>query len=577
MIWHPVWDPQRSTYFGEETAMLWARHGLKRVGDLLASTRIMSAAAFRQQFPTLDPQPLNAIRSHIPPQWDTALRDGTAAVWDESCVPADLLVDIEDDDTSHRQRVAVTVPLTMAQRPDAPVHKLRIRHVYRAMKAADFTIPRVFNPNAGAAARHLHWFADVDAHGRNQTISRAIRKIRHPAVPGYMSEVAFNVAFSGMRFGPNKRALAHRDTCPCGSGHPETIEHTFKDCVRSSAIWRRVTDAWRATTGETKLDPTNPRTVLMGDRSAHWLDETEEAEFAGLEEPWAVIHKTTLWTIFEERNKDAAPHARPRRSAAQLLQKIEAITEQLASDRWRAACQARRSDGGRSMTAFRKRWQAPGIATIRDDGGANCVKIVVFMNAASRLRWLSGTRRTQQNAPPDPLPHDTISIYTDGSAVPRKLGHPPPPAGYGLKAVTGGVGPEHVGGHEVYEECGQINARSGEHPHVLTTTSNLAELVAFTRAVDWAHANRLACGKPICIRYDSMYAAHIATGIWKAKKHKPMAQAARQAWARLKRSKEGRAWMKHVRGHTGNQWNEHADSLAGQGRGGKSVKRYFGG
>ena len=32
--------------------------------------------------------------------------------------------------------------------------------------------------------------------------------------------------------------------------------------------------------------------------------------------------------------------------------------------------------------------------------------------------------------------------------------------------------------------------------HVLTTTSNLAELVAFTRAVDWAHANRLACGKP---------------------------------------------------------------------------------
>ena len=131
--------------------------------------------------------------------------------------------------------------------------------------------------------------------------------------------------------------------------------------------------------------------------------------------------------------------------------------------------------------------------------------------------------------------------------------------------------------HSLYEECGQINARSREHPHVLTTTSNLAELVAFTRAVDWAHANRLACGKPICIRYDSMYAAHIATGIWKAKKHKPMAQAARQAWARLKRSKEGRAWMKHVRGHTGNQWNEHADSLAGQGRGGKSVKRYFGG
>ena len=93
-------------------------------------------------------------------------------------------------------------------------------------------------------------------------------------------------------------------------------------------------------------------------------------------------------------------------------------------------------------------------------------------------------------------------------------------------------------------------------------------------AVNWAHANRLAQGKPVCIRYDSMYAAHIATGLWKAKKHKPMAAAARQAWARLKRSREGQAWMAHVKGHTGNQWNERADRLAAQGRGGKSIKRY---
>ena len=64
----------------------------------------------------------------------------------------------------------------------------------------------------------------------------------------------------------------------------------------------------------------------------------------------------------------------------------------------------------------------------------------MFMRAANPLHWLSGTRRTQQNAPPDPLPHDTISIYMDGSAIPHKRDHPPPPARYGLKAVTGGVG-----------------------------------------------------------------------------------------------------------------------------------------
>ena len=106
-------------------------------------------------------------------------------------------------------------------------------------------------------------------------------------------------------------------------------------------------------------------------------------------------------------------------------------------------------------------------------------------------------------------------------------------------------------------------------------TSNLAEFVGFTRAVNWAHANRLAQGKSVCIRYDSMYAAHIATGLWKAKKHKPMAAAARQAWARLKRSREGQAWMAHVKGHTGNQWNERADRLAAQGRGGNWLSPDF--
>ena len=86
---------------------------------------------------------------------------------------------------------------------------------------------------------------------------------------------------------------------------------------------------------------------------------------------------------------------------------------------------------------------------------------------------------------------------------------------------------------------------------------------------------RVPRDKPIFIRYDSMYAAHFATGIWKAKKHKPMAAAARRAWARLKRSREGRAWMAHVKGHAGNLWNERERTdRAGQGRVGKSFKRY---
>ena len=82
----------------------------------------------------------------------------------------------------------------------------------------------------------------------------------------------------------------------------------------------------------------------------------------------------------------------------------------------------------------------------------------------------------------------------------------------------------------------------------------MAELVAFTRALQWAHSHSRARGQPVCIRYNSEYAARIATGAWKAKKHKAFAEEARRAWAQLKRDRSGQAWMQHV-------WHEDADYL----------------
>ena len=48
------------------------------------------------------------------------------------------------------------------------------------------------------------------------------------------------------------------------------------------------------------------------------------------------------------------------------------------------------------------------------------------------------------------------------------------------------------------------------------------------------------------MRYYSEYAARIATGAWKARKHKAMAEEAIRAWAALKRSNGGRVWMRHT-------------------------------
>ena len=86
--------------------------------------------------------------------------------------------------------------------------------------------------------------------------------------------------------------------------------------------------------------------------------------------------------------------------------------------------------------------------------------------------------------------------------------------------------------------CGQITTAT---PGVKTVTENLAALVAFTRALLRAAQDPLAnpilargqADRPICIRYANQYAAMIATGVWKPKKHKAMAEKARQAWKRL--------------------------------------------
>ena len=228
------------------------------------------------------------------------------------------------------------------------------------------------------------------------------------------------------------------------------------------------------------------------------------------------------------------------------------------------ACGSRRQkrrDGGQAIGRFRKLWEAAGLVVITGD---TAVQLVLLMRAATRSRWrrrATSTRdfRNQQHAPPEPPPADMIHVYVAGDADVRKLGRPPPPAGYGAVAATGGT--------RVFELAGQIVAR--HTPNVRTTTQNLSDLVSFARAVRWAAQHFTARDKPICVRYNSEYAARIATGAWKAKKHKAMAEEARQAWAQLKRTSGGRAWMRHV--PTQDATYMAARRLAKAGKGGASI------
>ena len=114
---------------------------------------------------------------------------------------------------------------------------------------------------------------------------------------------ARQVALDALPFGPSKRSLCGRDTCPCGSGAHETAIHTFATCTRSRLLWFYVLRAWRTVTGETKVRETDIKLIIFGSRDHTWLDEHEQGEWAGLEAPFAILHKVTIHvqTILEKK------------------------------------------------------------------------------------------------------------------------------------------------------------------------------------------------------------------------------------------------------------------------------------
>jgi ribonuclease HI len=118
-------------------------------------------------------------------------------------------------------------------------------------------------------------------------------------------------------------------------------------------------------------------------------------------------------------------------------------------------------------------------------------------------------------------------------------------------------------GHAIFEMCGPIVPDRLVHKN---TTNNLAELVAFTHGLRWARHTHHGS---VLMRYDStFYAANIAAGLWKPKKHQAAAARAIKLWADVRRQRPN-LWLKHVKGHSNHRWNNRADRLADAGRAGR--------
>ena len=71
------------------------------------------------------------------------------------------------------------------------------------------------------------------------------------------------------------------------------------------------------------------------------------------------------------------------------------------------------------------------------------------------------------------------------------------------------------------------------------------------------------------MRFSAAYGAAIATGTWKAKKHKAMAAAAHSAWKRLRRQRHGEVWILHEPATV--WWARRARGLAEAGKAGEDI------
>ena len=160
-----------------------------------------------------------------------------------------------------------------------------------------------------------------------------------------------------------------------------------------------------------------------------------------------------------------------------------------------------------------------------------------------------------------------IHIYVDGSCEENRNVTAETPAGWGFAVVDGDTGLGRGRGDIVYESSGIVLTNSNLPGFIGAEvgSNNTAELSAIAQALRWI----LESGDCECvvIRADSQYALNIATGEWRAKKNRALAERVQALWNEVSTICELRG--EHVRAHRGHRWNERADHLAFRAMSGK--------
>ena len=80
----------------------------------------------------------------MPWERGSALSDGTAGAWGDTCIPTGLM-DGDDETADRGQHYAVPYALTLRQREPAVLDSLNTRRLYDIATASAFAMPRIFD------------------------------------------------------------------------------------------------------------------------------------------------------------------------------------------------------------------------------------------------------------------------------------------------------------------------------------------------------------------------------------------------------------------------------------------------
>jgi len=159
---------------------------------------------------------------------------------------------------------------------------------------------------------------------------------------------------------------------------------------------------------------------------------------------------------------------------------------------------------------------------------------------------------------------EQLLLYTDGSCRGnRNVATTTNPAGWGVLVVR-------LGELEPLAELYGPVVTDAADPFYIgaeVCSNNTGELSAVCEALRWIKNERSGARVEATIRYDSKYAANIASGRHKA--HANIRLAARANMLYKEVHSDHVLVFEHVKGHSGEEWNERADLLANWGAEGR--------